>query len=64
MNITYVTPKDYEDIKKCFTDDEIRETYGILKIMTQKDYAEMQNIKSKKGDGYYEDISKKEKLRR
>lgn len=43
--ITYVTLKDYRDIKRCFTEEEIQMKYGRLVVMSEEDYREM-----KKGD--------------
>ena len=37
---TYVTLSDYKAIKKCMTEEEIKEKYGYLEIMSQKEYRE------------------------
>lgn len=38
--ITIVTIKDYYDIKKIFTEEEIKQKYGKLIVMKEEEYKE------------------------
>lgn len=35
---TYVTLSDFNAIKKCMTEEEIKEKYGYLEIMSQQEF--------------------------
>ncbi len=48
--ITRVTPADYNGITKTFTDEEIKEKYGKLIVMSKEEYREyLKKIKKKLG---------------
>lgn len=38
MNKTIVTLSDFHAIKKCMTEEEIREKYGRFEIMSQQEF--------------------------
>ncbi len=48
MNKTIVTLSDFNAIKKCMTEEEIREKYGRLEIMSQREYRERKMEQRKK----------------
>ena len=45
---TYVTLSDFNAIKKCMTEEEIKEKYGYLEKMSQKEYKKRKLNKRKK----------------
>ena len=57
---TYVTYSDYIKIKETFTEEEIREKYGYLKVMSEVEYEkkkheERMKNKLRKEGKYYGD---------
>lgn len=42
---TYVTLRDYEQIKKCMTEEEIKEKYGKLVIKNEEEYKKIKKTK-------------------
>lgn len=45
---TYVTYSDYYAIKDCMTEDEIKEKYGYLEIMSQQEFKKRKMKQRKK----------------
>ncbi len=41
MNKTIVTLSDFNAIKKCMTEEEIRDKYGVLEKMSRHEYKKM-----------------------
>ncbi len=48
MNKTYVTLSDFNAIKKCMTEEEIKEKYGYLEIMSQREFKKRKMEQRKK----------------
>ena len=46
--ITNVTKGDYFKIIKCFTEEEIKEKYGQLNIISQEDYKRKEVINNER----------------
>lgn len=46
--ITIVTPADYNGIKESFTEEEIKEKYGKIKVMSEHEYKQEKISEKKK----------------